>query len=109
MQVAQKLYEGIAIPEGTVGLITYMRTDSVNLAAEAVSDMRGFIVERYGKASLPAEPNTYKTKAKNAQEAHEAIRPTDPTNNPKSLSLDGDQAKLYELVWKRAVASAPQV
>ena len=89
MQVAQKLYEGIAIPEGTVGLITYMRTDSVGLAKEAVDDIRGFIVERYGKASLPAQPNVYKTSAKNAQEAHEGIRPTSirrHTGGPPQLS-----------------------
>jgi DNA topoisomerase-1 len=107
MQVAQKLYEGIAIPEGTVGLITYMRTDSVNLANEAVDDMRGFIVERYGKASLPAEPNTYKTKAKNAQEAHEGIRPTSIRRVPEDLRkfLTDEQFKLYSLIWKRTIAS----
>ncbi len=107
MQVAQKLYEGIAIPEGTVGLITYMRTDSVNLANEAVEDMRGFIVERYGKASLPAEPNTYKTKAKNAQEAHEGIRPTSIRRVPDDLRsfLTDEQFKLYSLIWKRTIAS----
>jgi len=107
MQVAQKLYEGIAIPEGTVGLITYMRTDSVNLAAEAVDDMRAFIVERYGKASLPAEPNTYKTKAKNAQEAHEGIRPTSIRRVPDDLRkfLTDEQFKLYSLIWKRTIAS----
>ena len=85
MQVAQKLYEGIAIPEGTVGLITYMRTDSVGLAKEAVEDIRSFIVERYGKASLPAQPNVYKTTAKNAQEAHEGIRPTSIRRVPEDL------------------------
>ncbi len=107
MQVSQKLYEGIAIPEGTVGLITYMRTDSVNLASEAVEDMRGFIVERYGKASLPAEPNTYKTKAKNAQEAHEGIRPTSIRRVPEDLRsfLTDEQFKLYSLIWKRTIAS----
>ncbi|MCE7902402.1 MAG: type I DNA topoisomerase [Gammaproteobacteria bacterium PRO9] len=107
MQVAQKLYEGIAISEGTVGLITYMRTDSVNLAAEAVDDIRAFIVERYGKESLPATPNTYKTTAKNAQEAHEGIRPTSIRRTPESLRghLNDEQYKLYSLIWKRTIAS----
>jgi DNA topoisomerase-1 len=107
MQVAQKLYEGIAIPEGTVGLITYMRTDSVNLAKEAVEDIRSFIVERYGKASLPAQPNVYKTTAKNAQEAHEGIRPTSIRRVPDDLRsfLSDEQFKLYSLVWKRTIAS----
>ncbi|MEZ5564236.1 MAG: type I DNA topoisomerase [Gammaproteobacteria bacterium] len=107
MQVAQKLYEGIAIPEGTVGLITYMRTDSVNLAKEAVDDIRSFIVERYGKSSLPAQPNTYKTKAKNAQEAHEGIRPTSIRRVPEDLRgfLNDEQFKLYSLIWKRTIAS----
>jgi DNA topoisomerase-1 len=107
MQVAQKLYEGIAIPEGTVGLITYMRTDSVGLAKEAVDDIRAFIVERYGKASLPAQPNVYKTTAKNAQEAHEGIRPTSIRRVPEDLRsfLTDEQFKLYGLIWKRTIAS----
>ena len=107
MQVAQKLYEGIAIPEGTVGLITYMRTDSVGLAKEAVEDIRSFIVERYGKASLPTQPNVYKTTAKNAQEAHEGIRPTSIRRVPEDLRgfLSDEQFKLYSLVWKRTIAS----
>ncbi|MEO8445182.1 MAG: type I DNA topoisomerase, partial [Gammaproteobacteria bacterium] len=107
MQVAQKLYEGIAIPEGTVGLITYMRTDSVGLAKEAIEDIRNFIVERYGKASLPAQPNVYKTTAKNAQEAHEGIRPTSIRRVPEDLRsfLTDEQFKLYSLVWKRTIAS----
>ncbi len=107
MQVAQKLYEGIAIPEGTVGLITYMRTDSVGLAKEAVDDIRAFIVERYGKASLPAQPNVYKTSAKNAQEAHEGIRPTSIRRVPEDLRsfLTDEQFKLYGLIWKRTIAS----
>jgi DNA topoisomerase-1 len=107
MQVAQKLYEGIAIPEGTVGLITYMRTDSVGLAKEAVEDIRSFIVERYGKASLPAQPNVYKTTAKNAQEAHEGIRPTSIRRVPEDLRsfLSDEQFKLYSLIWKRTIAS----
>ena len=107
MQVAQKLYEGIAIPEGTVGLITYMRTDSVGLAKEAVDDIRGLIVERYGKDSLPAQPNVYKTSAKNAQEAHEGIRPTSIRRIPEELRsfLTDEQFKLYSLIWKRTIAS----
>jgi DNA topoisomerase-1 len=107
MQVAQKLYEGVAIDEGTVGLITYMRTDSVGLAQEAIEDIRGFIVERYGKASLPAQPNVYKTTAKNAQEAHEGIRPTSIRRTPESLQrfLSDEQFKLYSLIWKRTIAS----
>jgi DNA topoisomerase-1 len=107
MQVAQKLYEGVAIDEGTVGLITYMRTDSVGLAKEAIDDMRGLIVERYGKASLPAQPNVYKTTAKNAQEAHEGIRPTSIRRTPESLQrfLSDEQFKLYSLIWKRTIAS----
>jgi DNA topoisomerase-1 len=107
MQVAQKLYEGVAIDEGTVGLITYMRTDSVGLGKEAIEDIRSFIVERYGKASLPAQPNVYKTTAKNAQEAHEGIRPTSIRRTPESLQrfLSDEQYKLYSLVWKRTIAS----
>ena len=107
MQVAQKLYEGIAIPEGTVGLITYMRTDSVGLAKEALDDIRGLIVERYGKASLPGQPNVYKTSAKNAQEAHEGIRPTSIRRIPEELRsfLTDEQYKLYSLIWKRTIAS----
>ncbi|MCL4790734.1 MAG: type I DNA topoisomerase [Gammaproteobacteria bacterium] len=107
MQVAQKLYEGVAIDEGTVGLITYMRTDSVGLAKEAIEDIRGLIVERYGKASLPAQPNVYKTTAKNAQEAHEGVRPTGIRRTPESLQrfLSDEQFKLYSLIWKRTIAS----
>ena len=109
MRIAQQLYEGIDIggSEGTVGLITYMRTDSVVLAKEAQEDIRGFIAERYGKDNVPAEPRVYKTKSKNAQEAHEAIRPTLVRHVPKEIksSLDNDQFRLYELIWKRAVAS----
>ena len=107
MQVAQKLYEGMTIPEGTVGLITYMRTDSVGLAKEAVEDIRSLIVERYGKASLPAQPNVYKTSAKNAQEAHEGIRPTSIRRIPEELRsfLTDEQYKLYSLIWKRTIAS----
>lgn len=107
MRTAQQLYEGIDIGGGAVGLISYMRTDSVSLAAEAVAEIRELIVERYGKDNVPAEPPVYKTKAKNAQEAHEAIRPTSARNIPESLVefLTAEQYKLYDLIWKRTVAS----
>lgn len=109
MRVAQQLYEGIDIggSEGTVGLITYMRTDSVVLAKEAQEEIREFIGERYGKNFVPDEPRVFKTKSKNAQEAHEAIRPTMVRHVPSEIksSLDADQFKLYELIWKRTVAS----
>jgi DNA topoisomerase-1 len=109
MRVAQQLYEGIDIggDEGTVGLITYMRTDSVVLAKEAQDEIREFIGERYGKNNVPEVPRVYKTKSKNAQEAHEAIRPTTVRHVPSEIksSLDADQFKLYELIWKRTVAS----
>jgi DNA topoisomerase-1 len=107
MQVAQRLYEGIDIGGETVGLITYMRTDGVQMAPEAIAAIRGVILNDYGKASLPDSPRHYATKAKNAQEAHEAIRPTDPSRRPADVRhhLDADQARLYDLVWKRAVAS----
>ena len=107
MTVAQRLYEGIDIGEGTVGLITYMRTDSVTLADEALAELRSVIADRYGKENLPDEPRRYTTKAKNAQEAHEAIRPTAAARHPEELRqfLDPNQHKLYELIWKRAVAS----
>jgi DNA topoisomerase-1 len=89
-----------------VGLITYMRTDSVNLAQEAIDEIRALIAERYGKENVPAKPNVYKTKSKNAQEAHEAIRPTVAAQTPESVKahLSADQQKLYELIWKRTVA-----
>lgn len=107
MQVAQQLYEGIDVGEGSTGLITYMRTDSVNLAAEAVTELRELIAERYGAKNVPDEPRTYKTKSKNAQEAHEAIRPTSALRLPDDIKsfLDKDQYKLYNLIWKRTVAS----
>jgi DNA topoisomerase-1 len=107
MRVAQQLYEGIDVGEGAVGLITYMRTDSVNLAQEALQEMREYITEAFGKDSLPAQPRQYKTSSKNAQEAHEAIRPTSVRRTPKELKpkLSTDQFRLYELIWKRAVAS----
>ena len=107
MMTAQRLYEGIdAGEEGAVGLITYMRTDSVTLASEALDEIRALIRERYGAENLPDEIRVYKTKAKNAQEAHEAIRPTSVMRTPDSLkqSLNTDQHKLYDLIWKRTVA-----
>lgn len=108
MITAQKLYEGIDLgKEGRVGLITYMRTDSVNLANEAVDEIRQVIVNKYGKNSLPATPNFYKTKAKNAQEAHEAIRPTSALRFPEDMKkyLSIEQFKLYSLIWQRTIAS----
>ncbi|MCR6685868.1 DNA topoisomerase I [Pseudoxanthomonas sp.] len=108
MQVAQKLYEGVTLgEEGTVGLISYMRTDSVNLSQEAVAEIRDVIARDYGTASVPDKPNVYQTKSKNAQEAHEAVRPTSALRTPAQVSrfLTDDERRLYELVWKRAVAS----
>ena len=107
MRVAQKLYEGIELPgEGLVGLISYMRTDSVTLADVAVAEIRDMIAERYGKKNVPDEPRVFKTKSKNAQEAHEAIRPTSVAHIPDEIrgSLDEDQYKLYSLIWKRTMA-----
>lgn len=106
MQIAQQLYEGIDIGNGLVGLITYMRTDSVNLANEALDELRATITERYGKQNLPKQPHLYKTKAKNAQEAHEAIRPTSARCYPEQIvkQLTQDQAKLYTLIWQRTIA-----
>jgi DNA topoisomerase I len=107
MRLAQRLYEGIEIGGETVGLITYMRTDGVDMAPEAVSQVRSVIGKDFGDRYLPASPRRYSTKAKNAQEAHEAIRPTDASRHPKSASryLEPDQARLYELIWQRTVAS----
>ncbi len=108
MRVAQKLYEGIELPdEGNVGLISYMRTDSVTLADVAVEEMREVIAERYGPENVPDSPRVFKTKSKNAQEAHEAIRPTSVTRSPESLEgkLDEEQLKLYTLIWQRTMAS----
>lgn len=107
MRTAQQLYEGVDIGGETVGLISYMRTDSVHLAQEALEEIRDFIGERYGAEQLPKQPRIYKTKAKNAQEAHEAIRPTSAKRIPGELkaSLSKDQHRLYELIWKRTVAS----
>jgi len=107
MRIAQKLYEGIELPgEGNVGLISYMRTDSVTLAAVAVEEIREVIAERYGAENVPDERREFKTKAKNAQEAHEAIRPTSVALTPESIkdALDEDQFKLYSLIWKRTMA-----
>lgn len=106
MMVAQQLYEGIDIGGETAGLITYMRTDSVNLSVEAVQDIRALIAETYGTENVPPEPRVFKTKAKNAQEAHEAIRPTYPRHLPEQLKpyLSAEQYKLYDLIWKRTIA-----
>ena len=107
MRLAQQLYEGVDFGEGAVGLITYMRTDSLNLANEALQEIRQVIVANYGQESLPESPRVYKTKSKNAQEAHEAVRPTSAAITPERLEgkIDADQFKLYSLIWKRAVAS----
>jgi len=107
MQIAQQLYEGVDIDGETVGLITYMRTDGITMAEEAVSEARAVIATRYGKQYVPSTPRVYTSKAKNAQEAHEAVRPTsfERTPDKAARALDADQAKLYELIWKRAVAS----
>src|SRR5688572_25741704 len=107
MRLAQQLYEGVDFGEGSIGLITYMRTDSVNLAAEAVREMRDVIAQEYGKEAVAEEPRVYKTKSRNAQEAHEAIRPTSAAILPSRVEgkIDPDQFKLYALIWKRAMAS----
>jgi DNA topoisomerase-1 len=105
MQVAQRLYEGVDVGGETVGLITYMRTDGVQVAEEAIQETRSVIAGRYGKDYVPAEARHYRTKAKNAQEAHEAIRPTSLGRNPGSLRLESDLGRLYELIWKRMIAS----
>ena len=106
MRVAQQLYEGVDIGEGAVGLITYMRTDSLNLAQEAIGQIRDVIVQLYGKDGLADEVRIYKTKSKNAQEAHEAIRPTTASLVPADIEkhLESDQFRLYSLIWKRTVA-----
>nr|AID69676.1 DNA topoisomerase I [uncultured organism] len=107
MQVAQRLYEGIDIGGETVGLITYMRTDGVQMAPEAIDAARAAIGDRFGERYLPEKPRLYTSKAKNAQEAHEAIRPTGFDRAPEDLKrfLDADQLRLYDLIWKRATAS----
>jgi DNA topoisomerase I len=107
MRLAQQLYEGIAIgDEGVVGLITYMRTDSTQISTDAITEIREVIVREFGRQALPDEANVYKSKSKNAQEAHEAIRPTSAALTPKRVAafLSPDHAKLYELIWKRTIA-----
>ncbi len=107
MQIAQKLYEGVEIKGETAGLITYMRTDGIDMAPEAIASARKVIGELHGDRYVPKVPRKYTVKAKNAQEAHEAIRPTDMSRLPKDVArfVDSDQARLYELIWKRTVAS----
>jgi DNA topoisomerase-1 len=107
MRLAQQLYEGVDLGEGNTGLITYMRTDSVNLAAEAVREIREVAARLYGQADVAEEPRVFKTKSKNAQEAHEAIRPTSAAITPADVEgkIDNDLYRLYSLIWKRAVAS----
>ncbi|MCE2517888.1 MAG: type I DNA topoisomerase, partial [Alphaproteobacteria bacterium] len=110
MRVAQKLYEGINIGTETTGLITYMRTDGVQLGQEAITDIRSAIVGLKGERYLPSTPRIYKSRAANAQEAHEAIRPTSIMRKPEDVArfLDDDQRKLYDLIWKRTIASQMQ-
>ena len=107
MGVAQQLYEGIDLGDGPIGLITYMRTDSTNVAQQAQAEAREFIAAQYGAAFVPPEPPQYKTQAKGAQEAHEAIRPTSVLRTPQSVKpfLESSQYRLYELIWRRFVAS----
>jgi DNA topoisomerase-1 len=107
MKVAQRLYEGVDVGGEAAGLITYMRTDGVQMAPEAIEAARGAIAKEFGDRYLPEKPRHYATKAKNAQEAHEAIRPTDFFRTPASVRahLDADQFRLYEIIWKRAIAS----
>ncbi len=106
MRIAQQLYEGIDLGSGPIGLISYMRTDSVTLAEEAVTELRAYIKSEFGADRLPSKPVKYKTKSKNAQEAHEAIRPTSVKHTPEQVKayLSTDQYKLYDLIWKRTVA-----
>ena len=106
MRLAQQLYEGVDFGEGSIGLITYMRTDSVNLANDAIAEIRQVIEKQYGREGLAEEPRIFKTKSRNAQEAHEAIRPTSAAILPAQIEgkIDPDQFKLYALIWKRAVA-----
>jgi DNA topoisomerase-1 len=107
MRLAQRLYEGVEIDGETTGLITYMRTDGIDMAPEAITDIRSMIGKNYGKEYVPGSPRTYQNKSKNAQEAHEAVRPTNPSRTPAEVAkyVDRDQARLYELIWNRAVAS----
>ncbi len=106
MRIAQQLYEGVDVGGDSVGLISYMRTDSVNLAQEAIAEIRSYVAERYGQDHLPPQARQYKTKAKNAQEAHEAIRPTSIRREPGAMKahLSNEQHRLYELIWKRTLA-----
>ena len=106
MQTAQRLYEGVTLNGETTGLITYMRTDGVSISNEAINDIRNYVNDAYGSKYTPNSPRVYSAKAKNAQEAHEAIRPTDIKRLPKDLNmLDEDQRKLYQLIWNRTAAS----
>jgi len=105
MQTSQKLYEGVDIGGETTGLITYMRTDGISMVGEAISDCRANISSQFGDDYVPGQHRVYKSKAKNAQEAHEAIRPTNFARTPQTLKISGDMAKLYDLIWKRAMAS----
>ena len=106
MQIAQRLYERVDVGDGAAGLITYMRTDGVDLAPEAVASARRVIAKDFGETYVPSAPRKYTAKAKNAQEAHEAIRPTDMTKRPRDVArhLEPEQAKLYELIWTRTIA-----
>jgi DNA topoisomerase-1 len=107
MRVAQSLYEGVTVGKVVTGLITYMRTDAVTLSKEAIAEMRGYITKNYGSDFLPKAPNVYRNASKNAQEAHEAIRPTSIARTPESVApyLNDEQRKLYEMIWKRAISS----
>lgn len=107
MRIAQQLYEGVDIGEGQIGLITYMRTDSITLSQDCLDELREMIPQRYGSDYLPAEINVYKNKSKNAQEAHEAVRPSSVKRIPDDIKahLDNDQYRLYNLIWQRTVAS----
>jgi DNA topoisomerase-1 len=107
MRLAQRLYEGVEIDGETTGLITYMRTDGIDMAPEAITDIRSMIGKNYGKEYVPGSPRTYQNMSKKAQEAHEALRPTIPSRTPAEVAkyVDRDQARLYELIWNRAVAS----
>src|SRR6185295_606320 len=107
MKVAQSLYEGVEVGKEVTGLITYMRTDSVTLSKEALTEMRAFINKTFGADYLPKAPIQYRSTSKNAQEAHEAIRPTSIARTPESVAryLNDEQRKLYEMIWKRAISS----
>ena len=107
MRLAQRLYEGVEIDGETTGLITYMRTDGIDIAPEAIAEIRTMIGKNYGAQYVPGTARTYQNKSKNAQEAHEAVRPTNPSRTPEQVAkyVDRDQARLYELIWNRAVAS----